>query len=118
MHRISPISIVAVAAGGAAGSVGRWLVDLALPSEVLSLLLVNVLGSFAIGLIAVRTLSVQLRDFIQTGFLGSFTSMSAVIVLIHPALNTPQALIVVIATFVAAPLAVWLGRKILISGAH
>jgi CrcB protein len=117
MRRISPTSIGAVAAGGAAGAVGRWLADLAFPSELLSLLLVNTLGSFAIGLIVASKLSVQLRNFIQTGFLGSFTSMSAVIVLIHPALNSTAALIAIVATFIAAPLAVWIGRNILIKGA-
>jgi fluoride exporter len=117
MQRISLPSMGAVAAGGALGAIGRWLADLALPSELVSLLLVNTLGSFAVGLIAARSLSIASRSFIQTGFLGSFTSMSAVIVLIQPDLNTTQALLVIVATFIAAPLAVWLGRNIQIKGA-
>jgi fluoride exporter len=112
MQRISPLSLGAVALGGAIGAIARWVADSTLPSELITLVVVNTVGSFAIGLIASVNLSSSVREFIQTGVLGSFTSMSAVIVLIHPNLNSTQSLMAIILTFGAAPLAVWLGRRI------
>ena len=84
---MTPVHLLLVAAGGAAGSVCRHLVGLAalrllgagFPWGTLA---VNVAGSFAmgvfIGLLALRFQgSPELRLLVATGFLGGFTTLSA-----------------------------------------
>jgi CrcB protein len=80
---------VAVAVGGALGSVGRfWLTTvmtaLTGPRFPWGTLLINVLGSFVIGLVAGITLvpgrvgmHPDIRIFLMTGVCGGFTTFSA-----------------------------------------
>ncbi len=79
--------VVLVAAGGAVGSVARYLVGV-WSVRVLGLafpwgtLIVNLVGSFAIGLLAELiarrfNASMELRLLLVTGFLGGFTTFSA-----------------------------------------
>lgn len=80
-------AIVAVAAGGALGSVLRYAVTIAVtqragPGFPWATLLINVVGSFAIGAIAELALtrafgvSPQVRLFAAVGVLGGFTTFS------------------------------------------
>ncbi|TDI63550.1 MAG: fluoride efflux transporter CrcB [Alphaproteobacteria bacterium] len=79
--------ILAVAAGGAVGAVGRYLIAaqalrLLGPNFPWGTLTVNVLGSFAMGVIvelsALRlSLSPPSRAFLVIGLLGGFTTFSA-----------------------------------------
>ena len=81
------LHLLLVAAGGATGSVmrylvGQWSIRLLGPSYPWGTLIVNVLGSFAIGLLAelvARKLnaSPEMRLLLVTGFLGGFTTFSA-----------------------------------------
>ncbi len=80
---------VAVALGGAIGSVGRfWLASvmtaLTGPRYPWGTLLINVLGSFVIGLVGGFTLTPgrvgvhpDIRIFLMTGVCGGFTTFSA-----------------------------------------
>ena len=80
---------IAVAAGGAIGSVARfWLTAvmtaLTGPRFPWGTLLINVLGSFVIGLVAGLTLTParmgihpDIRIFLMTGICGGFTTFSA-----------------------------------------
>lgn len=80
---------IAVALGGAIGSMGRfWLAGamaaLTGPRFPWGTLLINVLGSFVIGLVAGLTLTPgrvgmhpDLRIFLMTGVCGGFTTFSA-----------------------------------------
>jgi fluoride exporter len=80
---------LAVAVGGAIGSVGRfWLATvmtaLTGPRFPWGTLLINVLGSFVIGLVAGFTLTParvaigpDIRIFLMTGICGGFTTFSA-----------------------------------------
>ena len=80
---------VAVASGGAIGSVARfWLTGamtaLTGPRFPWGTLLINVVGSFAIGLVAGFTLTPvrmgvhpDIRIFLMTGICGGFTTFSA-----------------------------------------
>ena len=80
---------IAVAVGGAIGSVGRfWLTGvmtgLTGPRFPWGTLLINVLGSFIIGLVAGLTLTSEriaihpdIRIFLMTGVCGGFTTFSA-----------------------------------------
>lgn len=79
-------NLLAVAAGGATGAVMRYLVAsaAAIPGLAFPLgtLIVNVLGSFALGLLAGYWLvagqpAPSVRLFFQTGMLGAFTTFSA-----------------------------------------
>jgi CrcB protein len=80
---------LAVAIGGAIGSLARfWLtgvmLDLTGPRFPWGTLLINVLGSFVIGLVAGISLTPErialhpdLRIFLMAGFCGGFTTFSA-----------------------------------------
>ena len=81
------MNIVAVLVGGLAGTALRLGIDAALPHAAdefpLSTLLINVAGSFVLGLLVARvwpTAPEWLRFGLGTGLLGSFTTFSAVIV--------------------------------------
>ncbi|MEA2776053.1 MAG: fluoride exporter [Acetobacteraceae bacterium] len=80
---------IAVALGGAIGSVGRfWLTGVMMaltgPRFPWGTLLINALGSFVIGLVAGLTLTTgriamhpDVRIFLMTGICGGFTTFSA-----------------------------------------
>lgn len=73
-----------VAVGGFCGATARYAVDLWLPTALLPTLTVNVVGSFALGLLLYESLyrgqwSQYLRLGAGTGFLSSFTTYSTFI---------------------------------------
>lgn len=77
-----PVVILAVALGGALGSVARAAIDVALPHDQLpwGTLLVNTVGAFCIGLLGgglQRSWPKWLQQGATTGFLGGFTTYSA-----------------------------------------
>ena len=83
------LHLLLVAAGGATGSVmrylvGQWSIRLLGPSFPWGTLIVNVLGSFVIGFFATLTspagrmlVSSGGRQFFMTGVLGGFTTFSS-----------------------------------------
>jgi fluoride exporter len=79
--------VLAVAAGGVVGAVARYLVYVATahligPGFPYATLIVNVVGSFAMGVL-VETMALQwststeMRLFLTTGVLGAFTTFSS-----------------------------------------
>lgn len=80
-------TLLAVAAGGALGATARYLTVAALrhvvPGFPLGTLAVNVLGSLAMGLLAVAMVERfpaswgRYAPFVMAGFLGAFTTFSA-----------------------------------------
>lgn len=74
-----PEKLVLVAAGGAAGSVARYLAAVWWGAGPLTTFVVNITGSFLIGLLVASTPStdVRLRLLLATGFLGGYTTFSA-----------------------------------------
>jgi len=80
-------TLVAIAAGGALGSLARYLLSSQIthwigPGFPWGILIVNVIGCFVMGVIAelgalTLNLSPELRAFLTTGVLGSFTTFSA-----------------------------------------
>ena len=86
---ITPLTWLAVAAGGALGSLARfWMTGavtaLTGPRYPIGTLLINVLGSFVIGAVAGLTLTParmgmhpDLRVFLMVGVCGGFTTFSA-----------------------------------------
>ncbi len=106
--------ILAVALGGALGTLGRISADLAmmgLPGgHEWATLGVNLLGSFGLGLVTGHGLpgiSSALREGITIGVLGSYTTMSgvAIIALGLPALG----LAYVLATVILGLASAWIG---------
>jgi CrcB protein len=83
---MSVAELVAVAAGGVAGAVARYLVYVAVGHLLgfgfpYATLIVNVVGSFAMGVLIetmalVWSTSTAMRLFLVTGVLGSFTTFS------------------------------------------
>jgi len=79
--------ILAVASGGALGATGRFLMGKMMlrlmgPGFPWGTLTVNIIGSFAIGLVVTilasrYSLSHQWQGFLVTGILGGFTTFSA-----------------------------------------
>lgn len=78
--------LAVIAAGGAIGSVGRYAVGLALPHGVGGFpwptFVVNVTGSFAMGVLVVWVLTMTdphpwLRPFLGVGVLGGWTTFSS-----------------------------------------
>lgn len=83
----APLDLLAVFLGGLIGTTLRVLVDLALPHRpeqfALSTLLVNVVGSFALGLLVAALwprVPSWARVGLGPGILGSFTTFSALTV--------------------------------------
>ena len=85
----APFTWLAVAAGGALGSMARFWVTGAVaaltgPRFPYGTLLINILGSFVIGMVAGLTLTPErmgihpdLRIFLMVGICGGFTTFSA-----------------------------------------
>lgn len=116
MQRIALSSLLAVSSGGASGALARWMLDSMFASELFSIILINTLGSLAIGIVAGLKPGTTWTHFIQTGVLGSFTSMSAVIILVQPNITTTQSLTAITMTFIAAPIVVSVGKKLITVG--
>ena len=83
----TPLDLLAVFAGGLIGTTLRLLIDLALPHEAtafaVSTLVVNLVGSFVLGLVVVSLwprVPGWARVGIGPGMLGSFTTFSALAV--------------------------------------
>lgn len=84
---MSPLALVAIAVGGAIGSVARFLTSVSVGHVVgtafpWGTLAVNIVGSFVIGaltgLMAFRwNVTPELRMLLITGFLGGYTTFSA-----------------------------------------
>ena len=81
-----PLTLLLIAAGGAAGAVGRYLMDTAVLDRFagafpLGILVVNVSGAFLVGLLAALivdrgVLPADLRNPLMVGFLGAYTTFS------------------------------------------
>mgnify|MGYP000091379064 FL=1 len=73
----TPLGFLFVAAGGFLGAVARYSVDVAVGSPTgAGTLVVNVVGSFALGLLVSRATTTRTRLFVGTGALSSFTTYS------------------------------------------
>lgn len=72
---MTPVILVGV--GGMVGAVARYLVGRTLPGKRRDTLVVNVLGSFVLGvLLAGLTGSTTVLTLVGTGFCGAFTTFS------------------------------------------
>ena len=83
--RTDPGELAAIFAGGFAGAIARWRLDVALPAAPghwpWATFCANVLGAFALGWLATRLqerlpLSAYRRPLLGTGLCGAFTTFS------------------------------------------
>jgi fluoride exporter len=112
---VKPTVIVAVAVGGAVGTLARVSVDLFFSqdswNDVVSILVVNVVGAFLLGLALGHGMAEQplwVRQGLFVGVLGSFTTMSG-IALVTLNLPLPVGVVYLGATFVLGVSAAALG---------
>lgn len=127
---MSPTTLLAVAAGGAIGAVGRYLV-VSLAGTAFGLgfpygtIIVNVVGSFMLGVLVeagalVWSPSPELRAMLVVGILGAFTTFSTfsldVVVLFERKAYVPAAIylvVSVVASIAALVVAMRLMRMVL-----
>ncbi len=84
------MTLALIAAGGAVGAVSRYLIDSAILDRFagafpIGILVVNVSGAFAVGLLAALivdrgVLPADLRAPLMVGFLGAYTTFSTLMV--------------------------------------
>ena len=110
---------VLVGVGGAIGSVARWGVSEALPTDGASevpwaTIVVNLFGSFILGSLMAATLQTETLLLLGTGILGGFTTMSTfgveTVRLIES--GSPSAASIYIALNLLAPVTAWLGWRL------
>ena len=83
MQQMTVSRVLLVALGGVLGSLARFAIEQSAPlvhSTILATLVVNLVGCFAIGLVAARLTPATppwVRVFFLTGLLGGFTTFSA-----------------------------------------
>lgn len=123
------LQLIAIAAGGALGAVARYLVSTGVYGLLgrgfpFGTLVVNVLGSFAMGLLTVLLLDraavgPEARAAVLIGFLGAFTTFSTfsmeTLILLQDAkwwAAGVNAVSSVLACLGAAWLGLWLGRQL------
>ena len=110
---------VLVGVGGAIGSVARWGVSEAMPTDGASevpwaTIVVNLFGAFTLGAMMAATLQTETILLFGTGMLGGFTTMSTfgveTVRLIDS--GSSSAASIYIALNLLAPLAAWLGWRL------
>ena len=115
-----PRLVLAVAAGGAVGSLARHALTLALdPMASLpwGTLAANLLGSFLLGVVVAVVVSPVWRAAVGTGVLGGFTTYSAFAVQTselatdRPAMALGYALATIVGGWVLALLGITVGRR-------
>lgn len=116
-QRLSVTQALLIGSGGFAGSLSRYLVDSALPGTLVGTFVVNVAGSFALGLLLFGDrfhgpVPHQLRAVVAAGFLSSFTTFSAFVLDIL-AQDPLTAAVYVIASYVVGIGAVVLARTLI-----
>ena len=123
------MTLVLIAAGGAAGAVARYLVDVAVLERFggafpLGILLVNLSGAFVVGILAALiidrgVLPADLRAPLVVGFLGAYTTFSTLMLdswrLIEaglPAIGLVNLVGSIVLGLVAVVGGLWIGRAI------
>ena len=111
--------VVLVGVGGAIGSVARWGVSEAIPSDGVSgvrwaTIVVNLFGTFVLGAMIAGALQTETLLLFGTGMLGGFTTMSTfgveTVRLIES--GSSSAASIYIALNLLAPLTAWLGWRL------
>lgn len=110
----TPAAYAAVFIGGAAGGILRLALDHAMSLGVWNLVLINLLGSGAMGFLTVMTHHDQwlpVRITAGTGFLGGFTTFSGLAALTWDGPVWARVLLL-FATIAGAVIAAWIGDRI------
>lgn len=113
--KFNPRLATLVFLGGAIGSALRYWTGLQLLDSVSLLLVVNIAGTFALGLAqGNKNAPSWVTALFGTGFAGGFTTMSGLSVLLASAhfVEIPTYLSYAFVMFVAAVIAYWLGSRL------
>ncbi|NMB78195.1 MAG: fluoride efflux transporter CrcB [Methanomicrobiales archaeon] len=105
-----------VAAGGFLGAIVRWMIDLQVPAPA-GTFVVNLTGCFFLGVfmyesIYIGSYSRESRIFFGTGFLGAFTTFSALALESFSA-GPAAGLLILGANLFFGLIAVWYGRYVI-----
>ena len=120
MQQVTVSRLLLVALGGVLGSLARFAIEQSAPlihSTIWATLVVNVVGCFAIGMVAARLTPATppwVHVFFVTGLLGGFTTFSAFAAEVVITANDAEigiALLYIGATLIAGLLAVPLGVR-------
>ena len=100
---MSPWVMVVACLAGGAGAVARWLIDTAITTRVrtsfpLAIFCINVVGSFALGIVVSLLGASDIAIIVGTGFLGGFTTFSTAMLESARLLMERQALTAVLLT--------------------
>lgn len=124
LPKFSLMQIILIGIGGFLGAISRFLVQKFVNSYMatfpLGTLVVNVVGSFLLGFILYsisydRHLTINIRDLVTIGFLGSFTTMSAFsheTMVLFDTGHVLYAILNVLLNVVLCLVAVYLGRQL------
>jgi CrcB protein len=123
-RRTDPLVLLAISAGGVAGTAARYAIGRAFPAGAggfpWATLAVNLTGSFVLGaflawLLAARPRDRFFRPLVAVGFLGGYTTFSTAMVesaVLTKDGHAPVALAYVVASLVGGLLAVALGVRV------
>jgi CrcB protein len=109
---VSAVDALLVGSGGACGALARYLVSARLEARTLDTFVVNVCGSFALGVVLAMSVGEGATLAAGTGFCGAFTTFSSFAVETVRAFETGdryRAFAIAAGTLAAALVAVWLG---------
>lgn len=114
-------SVLLVFVGGGLGSVARYIISVITPSNSFpfATFIVNIIGSFFIGLIIQFTINSNgsnTKLLLVTGFCGGFTTFSALTLEVLQLLQqqrTTLALGYIAASLIVGILCVWLGMQVI-----
>jgi CrcB protein len=71
------MNIILIGIGGFIGSVMRYLIGLCFANSVITTLIINVFGSFAIGIFFHANIDLKIKQFLMIGICGGFTTFSS-----------------------------------------
>ncbi|WP_418284089.1 fluoride efflux transporter FluC [Halorubrum sp. DTA46] len=112
----TPLGFLLVALGGVVGAVARYGIDVALGDATgVGTFAVNVVGSFALGVLLTRATTTRTQLFVGTGALSSFTTYStfaADAVALGTAAGTAYVGVSYLVGFAAAFVGILLGRRL------
>jgi CrcB protein len=106
-------SLIYVFVGGFLGGISRLLINqnLFTDNKLLSLTIVNILGTFILAMLSEFDFNQHLQSFLKTGFLGAFTSFGTLMLLLVQASPTQKILYLII-SILGGIFATYIARKV------
>lgn len=117
---MTPLVVIGLGLLGGAGAVARFMIDGGIAGRLgtafpVGTLVVNLLGSFVLGLLAGAALPVRTSQVLTLGLIGAFTTFSTWMFESHRLGEDQRALLAtinVVASLVLGVACAWLGRRV------